>query len=290
LWLDLSGRTRGSTPENELAVAEAVATNVSESMARGVHHLKFSVAGRAIEYDGAQPHYPEVRSAVQSDRAVRVWVSKKNEAPIPLGQSVTLYKMHAGNRPVLNYAEVAAHRAKQGYAVPIVGGVLLAFSGLCTVGCVYTQGRHAKWISTGSIEGLPDRGDAAEGPRRKVTWLAVILSAAMYAIIIGVNFAPAVRAKFLQAYGPQPLGLPVLLVVSIVETFLFLPMPWVFWHAGWIAYAAHSDGRRFSLTYILMAGNYRPELRRSQLVCSGGLLYFTVVVAAWILCAASRGI
>jgi hypothetical protein len=142
LWLDLSGRTRGSTPENELAVAEAVAANVSESMVRGIHYLKFTVVGYAIEYDGAQPQYQEVRSAVQSGRPIRVWVSKRNEAPIPIGHSVTLYKLHARNRPVLTYSEVAAYRAKQEYAVPIVGGVLMALGGFCTLGCVYTQRRY----------------------------------------------------------------------------------------------------------------------------------------------------
>jgi hypothetical protein len=172
LWLDLSGRTRGSTPENELAVAEAVATNVSESMVRGIHYLKFTVAGYAIEYDGAQPQYQEVRSAVQSGLPIRAWVSKRNEAPIPIGHSVTLYKLHARNRPVLTYSEVAAYRAKQQHAVPIIGGVLMALGGLCTLGLAYTQRRYAKWVSTGSKEGLPEAGGAAGDPGRKVTWLS----------------------------------------------------------------------------------------------------------------------
>ena|SRR5205809_2079113 len=165
LWLDLSGRARGSTPENELAVAEAVATNVTESMVRGIHYLKFTVAGYAIEYDGAQPQYQEVRSAVQSGRPIRVWVSKKNEALIPIGQSVRLYKLHVGNRPVLTYSEVVAYRAKQASAVPIVAGALMAVGGFSTLGCMYTQRRYAKWVSTGSKVGLPGRRGAAEDPR-----------------------------------------------------------------------------------------------------------------------------
>ncbi len=207
------------------------------------------------------------------------------------GRPVTLYKLEFGSKPVLTYAESADYLVHQAHAIPIVGGALMALGVFATLGCSYTQGRHARWASAGSEERYPSRsGAAAEDPLKKVTWISIAVSAALYAVIVGVNFAPEVRAKLVQAFGPEPLGLPVLLLVSVVDTILFLPVPWVFWHVGRIAYEAHLDGKRFNLVYLFTAGNYHPQLRRSQMICFGGLLYFAVIAAAWISYAASRGI
>jgi hypothetical protein len=157
LGLHLTSRTRSSTPEKELIVAEAIASSVSEHMFRGNHYLKFTVGRYAIEYDGAQPHYDDLRSAVQSGRPVRVWVSARNEAPIPIGKTVTLYKLQLGDTLLLSYAETAAYRAKQEYAVPIVGGVLAAMGAFFTLGCAFTHRRYAGPVGNRFAATLRDR-------------------------------------------------------------------------------------------------------------------------------------
>jgi hypothetical protein len=143
LGLHLAGRTRRTTPENELVSVEDVATNGHEYAVRGRHYLRFTVAGYLIEYDGAAPKYQEVCSAVHSGRPIRVWVSKKNEAPIPIGGQVTLYQLRVGNRPVLTYAEANANRARTANAVPIVGGVLMGLGALVAYSCFCSQRRYA---------------------------------------------------------------------------------------------------------------------------------------------------
>jgi hypothetical protein len=165
----------------------------------------------------------------------------------------------------------------------------MGLGALALCGCYYSQRRYA--ASTCADKGRPDRYSVGPAdPLKKLTWGSSLASAAIYAVVIGVNFSPEVRAKEVEAFGAQPLGLPVTLVVCTVETLLFLPMPWVFWHAMRIAYAAQLDGRRFGIAYLLQVGNCHPPLRRSQLVCFGGLLYFAAIATTWIFYTVSRGI
>jgi hypothetical protein len=285
----LFGRLPGTTPENQLTIAEGVPVNVSETLRRGHHDLSFTVQGYPITYAGDEPNYQGVRSAVQSRRPIRVWVSNKVEAAIPLGRSVTLYQLHQGDHPVLTYSEVVAHQARTARAVPIVGGALLGLGALALAGCCSAQRRHAG--HTSADKGQPDRyGSDAAAALKKGTWGAMLVSAAIYAVILGVNFAPEVRAKQVEALGAQPLGVPVTLLVCALETLLFLPMPWVCWHALWIAAAAQGDGKRFGIAYLLQVGKYHPLLRRSQRVCFGGLVYFAAIATTWILYTLSHGI
>ena len=118
----------------------------------------------------------------------------------------------------------------------------------------------------------------------------LVVSAVVYACVIGSNFQPAVRAKQVEAFGAMPLGLPVTAVVVLAETVLFTPMPWVFWHGMQIAFQAARDGRWISPGYLLTVGGRHPHLRRSQVVCLGGLAYFVVLCAAWIVYAEAQGI
>ena len=93
LGVSLSGGLSCSTPEDELASAEGVPTNVREFRTVRAHFVSFTVGGYSMEYDGAAPKFQEVLTAVQSNRPIQVWVSKKNEALIPIGSQVTLYKL-----------------------------------------------------------------------------------------------------------------------------------------------------------------------------------------------------
>jgi hypothetical protein len=119
---------------------------------------------------------------------------------------------------------------------------------------------------------------------------SIFISLVMYAIVIGVNFDAKVRAKHIEAFGAEPLGLPVTLVVGVVESLLFLPMPWVFWHLMRLTFQALHDGRGIGIGYVLTVGFSHPDLRRSQAICIGGLLYFILICGAWIAYAAARGI
>jgi hypothetical protein len=72
-----------------------------------------------------------------------------------------------------------------------------------------------------------------------------------------------VQAVLAKACGARPLGLAVRIVVNVIDAVLFLTMPWVFRHAGLIAYQAHFDGRRFSLVYLGTAGAENGSFSRS---------------------------
>jgi hypothetical protein len=124
----------------------------------------------------------------------------------------------------------------------------------------------------------------------KVSRATILISVLVYAILIGVNFDPAVRAKQVEAFGAQPLGLPVTVVVGLVETLLFLPIPWVLWHGMRIGFQAHQDGRRVGIGYMLIVGSLHPHLQRSQRICFAGLAYFFILCGVWIVYTVARGI
>jgi hypothetical protein len=117
-----------------------------------------------------------------------------------------------------------------------------------------------------------------------------LLSIIIYAATIGVNFNDDVGAKQVEAFGPAPLGLPVTVFVVLLETLLYLPMPWVFLHGMRIIDQAMQDRRLIGLGYLFSVGGLHPHLVRSQRICLGGLLYFVALCAAWIAYAAAKGI
>jgi hypothetical protein len=156
LGVSLSGGLSRSTPEDELASAEGVPTNVREFRTVRAHFVSFTVGGYSMEYDGAAPKFQEVLTAVQSKQPIRVWVSKKNEALIPIGSQVTLYKLRAANRPILSYSEVVGQRAKGRIAGPIIGCALMGLGALVTFGCLNMQRRYAASVSAVPVKGRPE--------------------------------------------------------------------------------------------------------------------------------------
>jgi hypothetical protein len=122
----------------------------------------------------------------------------------------------------------------------------------------------------------------------------VSMSALIYIILVLVSFDSSVRDTFVKAFGERPSGMPNILFVLLLQTVLYLPMPWVFWHMMMIIHQAIQDGRgigKFSLLiYLASIGQLHPHLRRSRLVCIGGLVYFFAITGAWIIYAAARGI
>jgi hypothetical protein len=145
-------------------------------------------------------------------------------------------------------------------------------------------------VEEGTGESADEERAGAQAIRRKVTLPSIFVSIVVYALIIGINFDPGVRAKQAEAFGAEPLDLPVTLVVVHVQTLLFLPMPWVFWHGMRLAVQARQDGIPVGWVYLLTAGSFHPHLRRSQAVCIGGLLYCLLICGAWIAYASARGI
>ena len=156
LGVSLSGGLSRSTPEDELASAEGVPTNVREFRTVRAHFVSFTVDGYSMEYDGAAPKFQEVLTAVQSNRPIRVWVSKKNEALLPIGSQVTLYKLRAGNRPILSYSEVVGQRAKGRIAGSIIGCALMGLGALVTFVCLNRQRNYAASVSSVPVNRRPD--------------------------------------------------------------------------------------------------------------------------------------
>lgn len=164
LGVSLAGGLSRSTPEDELASAEGVATNLREFRTVRAHFVSFTVGDYSMEYDGAAPKFQEVLTAVQSNRPIRVWVSKKNEALIPIGSQVTLYKLRAGNRPILSYSEVVGQRAKSRIAGPIIGCALMGLGALVTLVCLNKQHRYAA-----SVRAVPVQARTELAPGRVAT-------------------------------------------------------------------------------------------------------------------------
>jgi hypothetical protein len=97
-----------------------------------------------------------------------------------------------------------------------------------------------------------------------------MMSVVFYLISVLVSFESASQETFVKAFGERPAGIPNFLFVLALQTLLYLPMPWVFWHAMWLVFQSIHDRRRFGIGYLLTAGDLHPDLRRSQRVCLGG--------------------
>lgn len=113
-------------------------------------------------------------------------------------------------------------------------------------------------------------------------------------VLLGTNLDPEVAAVQRRAFGEAPFGAPLLVVVLIAQTILFLPYFWVFPHLMRIVFRATSDRASLSKAglagYIMGVHRHHPELRRARAFALGGLAYFVVLCGAWIAYAAHLGI
>jgi len=118
--------------------------------------------------------------------------------------------------------------------------------------------------------------------------------ALIYALIVGSTFSPEVQPVLTQAFGTLPSGLPIAAVVATAVAFLFLPFAYAIHHFMLLAENAVAEGRSISkfglLSYAVTVGQRRPELRRSQIISLGGLIYFVMICGAWIAYADMKGI
>ncbi|HOX39024.1 MAG TPA: hypothetical protein PL033_13645 [Candidatus Brocadiia bacterium] len=129
--------------------------------------------------------------------------------------------------------------------------------------------------------------------KRAIT-LTVVVSALMYACVIGTTFDPKVRITFVKAFGDAPLGIPCAVFVPVFFSLLMIPFPVMMWHMSLIMISAMRDGVRLGqiglLIYLVMVGRRHPELRRSQMIVIAGSAWFIGLMFAWIAFAASKGI
>lgn len=135
--------------------------------------------------------------------------------------------------------------------------------------------------------------DETSVPRRDIDYAVaptVVLSVLFYSMLVIVSFNSAVRETFGKAFGERPAGIPVLPFMLILQTILFAPMPWVFWHGMRIRLQALQDGMQPDLGYLLYVSRHRPELQSSRQIVIAGSLYSVVICLAWIAFAATRGV
>ena len=121
-----------------------------------------------------------------------------------------------------------------------------------------------------------------------------VLPALVYALLIGTTFSPGVRPVLVAAFGPEPFGYPVILVVAIAQAIFLFPFVLAIHHFMLIAEQAAADGHGIGkiglLAYAVTAAQRHPHLRRSQLISAAGLGYFIVVCGVWIAYADAKGI
>jgi hypothetical protein len=253
--------------------------------------VKFTVDRYRTEYVGERAKFQEVLSALTSGERLSFWISTKRETVLPRQGWVPLYKVSASGQPILTYDGVVAKRKEGLGSVLVVGGALTGLGAWVVWLLVRTRQQYEALENARLFGEAPDESiNQHENLAKNAKRIAAFLSVVFYAIVILTNLDSKVRAKQVEAFGAQPFGLPVILVVSLVETLLFVPIPWAVWHGMQMALQAGRDGRRFGFGYLFTAGGHHPHLRRSQQVCLGTLLYVIAIFAVWIIFAATRGI
>lgn len=121
-----------------------------------------------------------------------------------------------------------------------------------------------------------------------------VLPALIYVLIVGTAFSADVQPVLVKAFGAEPFGYPVALVVAIAQAVLWLPFVFAIHHFMLIVEQANKDGRSIGrmglLAYAADVGRRHPQLRQSQVFSIAGLLYFVAICGAWIAYADAKGI
>ncbi len=120
------------------------------------------------------------------------------------------------------------------------------------------------------------------------------LPAVIYVLFIGTAFSPDVRPVLVEAFGAQPFGYPVTVVVAIAQAIVLFPFVFALHHVMLIAERAaaegHGVGKIGLLVYAASVGRRHPELRRSQFIAVAGLAWFVLVCGIWVAFAGAMGI
>lgn len=120
------------------------------------------------------------------------------------------------------------------------------------------------------------------------------LPAVLYMLFIGTTFSPDVQPVLAKAFGAEPFGYPVTVVVAIAQAIVLFPFAFALHHFMRIAERAAADGHGVGkiglLAYAASVGRRHPELRRSQIISLAGLAWFVLVCGIWIAYADAKGI
>ncbi|SIO65149.1 hypothetical protein SAMN05444166_7605 [Singulisphaera sp. GP187] len=118
------------------------------------------------------------------------------------------------------------------------------------------------------------------------------MSLIFYVIPIAILAEPESRTIAAKAFG-SPVGISPRIFAFLIFTILYIPFPFVFWHAITIAMKTHDDGNGLGSIALLVdlfeVGKRHPSLRRSQFFVFGGLAYFVLICLTWIVYCSIRG-
>jgi len=268
-------RRHGTTPENELTLVEGVPRDVTVSGSRGAKTeiITFAVDRYHTEYRGNRPKYREVHSAIDSGERLTVWISTKRETILPRQDWVPLYKLSVGDRQILTYDEVVAANEEGLSSIAIGASVFIGIGAYVLWLCVQTRRQYAAAANALLRGEVPnERASRPQDPVKTLNWAIILISLVFYSVIIFANLDSKVQAKSVEAFGAEPFGLPVTVVVIFFETLLYLPVPLV---VRYRIFQAARDGKQAGLGYLALG-------------CL--LLYFVLISGTWIAYCAIRGI
>jgi hypothetical protein len=210
------------------------------------------------------------------------WSVSRKDAPHALGQPFAITYLPEDpslSRPGASYPQ---ERLDAELDLPfqrkLLVGLFAFFAG--AAGLCHRQLRRLQ-------KGEPLRTKPLLSPASAGRLVAILL----LAVLIATNLDANVSAVQVALFGQRPLGLPVIVPVSLAEAALFAPFFWVFPHLMGIVMNAQAQGASISKLGIVVAiANAGPDLRRSRAVVLAGLIYFVLLVGAWIAFADSRGV
>jgi hypothetical protein len=120
---------------------------------------------------------------------------------------------------------------------------------------------------------------------KKAKVMSAFISAGIYAILIGSPLSdPKSRDVMEKAFAQAPLGFSPMAFSIVVQTVLFLPMPFIFFHLMKLQLVSNASGsyRAFTLQFLFQTWRDSPELRPSVYACIAGVLYWFSIGAVWI--------
>jgi hypothetical protein len=116
--------------------------------------------------------------------------------------------------------------------------------------------------------------------------LAIGLSVAVFAVLIGTSLERGFQSTVVRAFGGEPLGMSPGMFGLILLTTVLSPLPWIFHHLFLIEKQARRDGQwtrglLFALLVVFMVDRRHPHLRWSKWIVLAGFLYFLLLAVAW---------
>jgi hypothetical protein len=118
--------------------------------------------------------------------------------------------------------------------------------------------------------------------------MAICMTAILTVMIVFPLFVHSSRDEFARVFGKEPLGVPVLLFVGVLQGILTIPFPRAFFHYALILRQAFREkkylvGAVRALFFIAGIGERHPHLAKSQRICFWTFGYFIAIVAVWTL-------